>query len=53
MGHGGGVARAESEQIGVARRPVRHVVPKREQQRAFEQKTISVLRLGQAVEDAL
>jgi len=32
---------------------MRHVVPEREQQRALEQKALGVLRLGQAIEDAL
>ena len=53
FGHRCQVTRAEAEQIGVARGPVGHVVPEREQQRALEQKAVRVLRLGHAVEDAL
>lgn len=47
------IARTEAEQVGVARGPVGHVVPEREQQRALEQKAVRVLRLGHAVKDAL
>lgn len=47
------IARAEAQQVGVARGPMRHVIPERKQQRAFQQKAIRVLRLRQAVEDAL
>lgn len=53
LGHGFQIARAEAEQVVVARGPVRPVVPEREQQRAFEQKSIRMLGLAQAVEYAL
>lgn len=53
LDHGFQIARAEAEQVGVARGPVRHVVPEREQQRALEQKSIRMLGLAQAIEDAL
>ncbi len=52
FGHRYQIARTEAEQIGVASGPMWHVVSEREEQRALEQKTISVLRSGQAVENA-
>ncbi len=52
LGHGLQVAGAEAQQIGIARRPVRHVIPKREQQRALEHETVCVWRLRQTVKDA-
>ena len=38
LGHGFQIARAEAQQVGVARGSVRHVVPEREQQRALSRK---------------
>ena len=47
------VARPKAKQVGVPCRPVRHVIPEREQQGAFEQEAIPVRRLAQAVQESL
>jgi len=52
-GDGTQVARPEAQQVCIASRPVRHVVPQVEQQRALEQEAIGMRRPAKAVEDAL
>ena len=47
------VARPKAEQVGVPCRPVRHVIPEREQQGAFEKKAVRVRRLAQAIQESL
>jgi len=41
-GHRAGIARPETQQVGVPRRAVRQVVPERKEQRALEDKAVSV-----------
>ena len=41
-GHRAGIARPESQQVGVPRRAVRQVVPERKEQRALEDEAVGV-----------
>ena len=53
VGHGLFVARPETQEIGVARGSVRHVVPEREQQRALEDEAVGMGGTAQAIQKTL